>query len=432
LIVNLLDKNVFQFDFLNDDFTKLPQSLQNIINNHEKRKKLVIYINPPYAEVGSNIDGQQKNGVQSSNTHDKYQIKLGKANRELFAQFFIRIYEELNGVLLAEFSKLKVIQSPNFSTFRKSFKAKLTELFIVPADTFDNVKGKFPIGFFIWDTKQHEFYSQISADIYDESGLFVAKRKFYSYDNCKYINDFFRKSLSSAKSETIGWLRCNQNDFQSQSTTFIVTDKSFKYLSKISAENLIIASIYYAVRKSIEATWLNDRDQFLSPNDSWEKDSDFQNDCLAFTLFSNYIQSQYSTNYWIPFTEQEVNARDKFESSFMTDFIQGKLKPKPIEDLFTEPISHHLLPLQFSSEAHDVFGAGRTLWKYYHQQFNVNVNASLYDIREYFQGRNDKGKMNNKSENQTYMQLITELREKLKVLSSKIAPKVYEYGFLKE
>lgn len=429
---NLLDKNVFQFDFLNDDFTKLPQSLQNIINDNEKRKKLIIYINPPYAEVGSNIDGQQKNGVQSSNTHDKYRVKLGKANRELFAQFFIRIYDELNGVLLAEFSKLKVIQSPNFSTFRKSFKAKLTKLFIVPADTFDNVKGKFPIGFFIWDTKQHELYSQISADIYDDSGLFVAKRKFYSYDNCKYINDFFRKSLSLAQSETIGWLRCNQNDFQSQSTTFIVTDKSFKYLSKISAENLIIASIYYAVRKSIEATWLNDRDQFLSPNENWKKDNDFQNDCLAFTLFSNYIQSQYSTNYWIPFTEQEVNARDKFESSFMTDFIKGKHKPIPSEELFTEPNSHHLLPLQFSSEANDVFGAGRTLWKYYHQQFNVNVNASLYDIREYFQGRNEKGKMNNKSENETYMQLITELREKIKVLSSKIAPKVYEYGFLKE
>jgi hypothetical protein len=121
---NLLPDQVFQFDFLNDDFSKLPKNLQNVINDPEKRKKLVIYINPPYAEVGGNIDGQQKNGVQSSKTHDKYSNKLGKANRELFAQFFIRLYEELNGVLLAEFSKLKVIQSPNFSTFRKSFKAK--------------------------------------------------------------------------------------------------------------------------------------------------------------------------------------------------------------------------------------------------------------------------------------------------------------------
>jgi hypothetical protein len=60
------------------------------------------------------------------------------------------------------------------------------------------------------------------------------------------------------------------------------------------------------------------------------------------------------------------------------------------------------------------------------------VNASLYDIREHFQGRNDKGKMNNKSEDAVYMELITHLRSTLKVLANTIAPKVYEYGFLKK
>jgi hypothetical protein len=59
------------------------------------------------------------------------------------------------------------------------------------------------------------------------------------------------------------------------------------------------------------------------------------------------------------------------------------------------------------------------------------VNASLYDIREHFQGRNASGKMNNKSEDAHYMQLIGDLRDKLKLLAKKIEPKVYEYGFLK-
>jgi len=48
-----LKNHVFQFDFLNDDFSKLQESLQDIVNNPEKRKKLVIYINPPYAEAAS-------------------------------------------------------------------------------------------------------------------------------------------------------------------------------------------------------------------------------------------------------------------------------------------------------------------------------------------------------------------------------------------
>jgi hypothetical protein len=51
--INLLENHVFQFDFLNDDFSKLPQSLQDIINDEEKRKKLIIYINPPYAEAAT-------------------------------------------------------------------------------------------------------------------------------------------------------------------------------------------------------------------------------------------------------------------------------------------------------------------------------------------------------------------------------------------
>lgn len=49
--LDLLDSHVFQFDFLNDSFDKLPQSLRNIINDPERRRKLVMYINPPYAEA---------------------------------------------------------------------------------------------------------------------------------------------------------------------------------------------------------------------------------------------------------------------------------------------------------------------------------------------------------------------------------------------
>ena len=94
-------------------------------------------------------------------------------------------------------------------------------------------------------------------------------------------------------------------------------------------------------------------------------------------------------------------------------------------------------PLVFSEEATAVFDAGRELWKYYHEiaslsRNDYNVNASLYDIREYFQGRNDKGRMNSKSDDATYTQLLAELRSKLAVLADKIKPKVYEYGFLKE
>jgi hypothetical protein len=205
----------------------------------------------------------------------------------------------------------------------------------------------------------------------------------------------------------------------------------------ITKNNLVQMSIYLAVRHCIEATWLNDRDQFLYPNDGWQTDTEFQNDCLAFTLFhsQNKISGIGGTNHWIPFTESEINARDKFASNVMTKFIQGKLKPEASKQTELKehdlPLKTRITPLKFSPEAEVVFKAGRELWTYYHQQENCNVNASLYDIRAHFQGRNDKGKMNNKSADAVYMELIKNLRENIKQLQSKIAPKVFEYGFLK-
>jgi len=88
----------------------------------------------------------------------------------------------------------------------------------------------------------------------------------------------------------------------------------------VSGQNLITASIYLAIRQCIEATWLNDRDQFLCPKNSWQNDTEFHSDCLAFTLFhgQNRISSKEGTNHWIPFTEQEVNHRRKNQSGNRT------------------------------------------------------------------------------------------------------------------
>ena len=90
----------------------------------------------------------------------------------------------------------------------------------------------------------------------------------------------------------------------------------------------------------------------------------------------------------------------------------------------------------FSSEAQSVLDAGRELWRYYHQQPNAQPNASFYDIRLHFQGtkqtKSGKTQMNTDSPDTTYTTFLTTLRQRMKVLAEQIAPKVYEYGFLKK
>ena len=433
---NLLKNHVFQFDFLNDDFTKLPQSLQEIINDPEKRKKLIIYINPPYAEATSSKTvsgtGENKAGVTTNfKIKELLNPKIGNASNEIFALFMAIIYEKMPGCILGQFSKVKFVNGSNFKKFKEFFLAKYVSGFVVPAETFDNVKGKFPIGFTIWNTSVKSKIVTISTEIYDKNGNYSGIKNFYG-NLPKSINKWI-KSFDDDTNSQIGLIVSCAPDFQHNNQLAILSEQQKRYCFKITAQNLIKSSIYFSVRHSLNANWLNDRDQYLFPNNGWQTDTEFQNDCLTFTLFysANSIVSKKHTNYWIPFTEQEVNAQNRFESNFMTDFINGKIKIDNETELFGTN-SNQSTKREFSQEAKDVFNAGRELWKYYHSQPNVNVNASLYDIREYFQGRNDKGRMNSKSDDERYMELIGELRNKLNFLADKIKPKIYEYEFLKE
>lgn len=423
--INLLENHVFQFDFLNDDFSKLPQSLQDIINDEEKRKKLIVYINPPYAEAASMHTVSKrwinkKDVAVTSKIYEKYMDQIWIWWRELFIQFLIRIYEEIPNCKIANFSTLKNLQSYNFQEFRRCFLAKLEKIFVVPWNTFDNVNGSFPIWFFIRNSEISEPFSWIEADIYDKNWNFLWNKNIITLPENHSINDWLITTRNRAWEEKIGFLSAKWSDFQNTNFIFIIDKKEqlpHPRWTQITTKNILECSIYLAVRHCIEAIRLNDRDQFLRPKDEREKDIEFQNDCLAFTLFhwQNRITSRETwVNHRIPFTENEVNARDKFASHFMTDFLKGR---------------------EFSLEAKDVFEAWKKLWTYYHENCSNSdylPNASLYEIREYFQWRNDKWKMNNKSTDEKYNELIWNLREKLKILWDKIAEKVYKYEFLKK
>lgn len=109
----------------------------------------------------------------------------------------------------------------------------------------------------------------------------------------------------------------------------------------------------------------------------------------------------------------------------MTDFISGKLGARgvasgaarqpsqltiAIEDESSAGRFVPTRPLVFSEAARAVFTAGRALWRYYHAQPGANPDASYYDIREHFQGRNAKGRMNAASQDTRYTELLAALR----------------------
>ncbi|MDR2708630.1 MAG: hypothetical protein LBC07_01460, partial [Elusimicrobiota bacterium] len=324
--LDLLSNHVFQFDFLNDDFDKLPLELKKIIDDPQKRKKLIIYINPPYAENGAGLaKGAGKSGVSmGSMVYNKYVRILGNASRELFAQFFTRICLEISNCKIASFGKLKYVNAPNFVRFRQIFRGLYMGGFICHSVTFENVKGKFPISFLIWDLENKKNIDKITCDVMNKKGEVEGQKEYYSY-NKKYINDWI--AHFKVNTDTIGTLFFNSNDFQHYNFTYLSLLKDAKSITafSINGENLIEASMYFCVRLCIVPTWLNKSDQFSYPNNLWQQDEEFQNDCLTFTLFhnKNLVSCHDGINHWIPFSEKEVDAKEKFDSNFMSEFLGG-------------------------------------------------------------------------------------------------------------
>ena len=443
---NLLPSHVFQFDFLNDDFAILPEGLQDIINDPEKRKKLVIFINPPYAEHGN---AKQKTYVKAGKNKDKVAKEtkvyeeskniIGSGARELFVQFLFRIYKYIPGCIIGNFSTLKLLTSQNFAKFRLFFLAKLCKVFIVPSYTFDNVNGKFPIGFFVWDTTIRDAFKEIVADIYEESDLFIGNKTLKR--SSSFCIDWIKHYYDSDHNQ-LAFFRTDGSDVQHNDGVFLTlklspNDIKQHFYMIITEHNILPFCVYFTARHCIANSWINHNDQYYWPIMDYENDNDFQTNSLAFTVFAskNNIKSADGVNHWIPFREEEVEAKDKYASHFLLDYMSGKWQPEKTEeandaDLFGNKESATHKPLEFTPEALAVFDAARELWRYYHKQEDSNPNASFYDIREYFQGRNARGIMKPDSSDATYMALLDAFKLAYKNLSAQIEPKIYQYGFL--
>lgn len=105
------------------------------------------------------------------------------------------------------------------------------------------------------------------------------------------------------------------------------------------------------------------------PNDGWKTEIEFQSDCVAYTLFNNNIQATQGTNHWMPFTEQEVDAKEAFDSH-----------GKPIDNRTPEQkdaltLLLHKLKQQFSDAKiighRDIWGSDSKKWKKWCPCFNA-------------------------------------------------------------
>ena len=449
----------FQYDYLNDDINdfgqidytltnKIPEGLRKAI---AEGKKILVLINPPYAEARAGVGSISKLGVAKTKLAATAIDKFRKASNELYTQFVTRIAIEIPNATLGMFSTLKYIISPTLDAFRENWNAKYLGGFVVHSVAFDGLKGDFPIGFLVWKTNQLAnrkiTITEIEAEVLDKNANPIGEKLFYTLPNEGLLTNWvgrpktnnvevipLKNSITPAtaikdlrgtkwSANAIAFLWSKSNDIQHANQTALFSSGfGDGHGIFINETNLWQAAIVFSVRRLIKPTWLNDRDQFLQPTQILT--DEFKNDCLVWMLFngSNLTASANDlewndkkwsiVNHFVPFTEEEVNAPDRFESDFMAQYMANKV---------------------FSIEAQTILEKGKLLWQAYFAQTDVRTvrdefklnraDVGWYQVRKAIQARNASG--------DTMPVSFKPFEEAYKILTEKLKPLVYELGFLK-
>lgn len=453
----------FQYDYLNDDIeddgsinyklsNKVPNALRDAI---AEGKKLLVLINPPYAEAMKNDN--RAGGVDTSESKvDVATTRVagcmepqGYASRELFIQFLVRIAKELPTAKVAIFSKLKYVNAPNFEVFRSKWNADYLGGFIVHSKAFDGLKGDFPIGFLIWATNQRAKtrtpITNIQTDVLDKNGVNIGIKKFYNLGGTALMGDWLERpspnkvdalplkgAISPATTikdvrgtkwadGAIGGFMCGGSDMQHAATSTCLLSSGYGSAGGllVTSSNLWQVGVAFTARLCTKKTWQSDRDQLLAPLNSLS--DEFQNDCLIWMLFNGQNLSASAdglewngqkwslVNHFIPYTEAEVDSTGRFESEFMAKYLAKR---------------------KLSAEAKDVLAAGRPLWATYFEDVDPKAvrdqlklgrpDVGWYQIRNALKIR---GTVEMKVQS-AFVQSYTELGEKLR-------PQMFAAGLLK-
>ena len=461
----------FQYDYLNDDIAadgtidysltgKMPPELRAHIQaaRTDKKKKILVLINPPYAEATSaGRKGKSKTGVSNQSKIAETSPDLGYATRELFIQFLLRIQRELPNAVIAMFSTLKYISAPNFEPFREIWQPRFLNGFVVHSKSFDGLKGDFPIGFLIWDLSKQGKETVFRLPAFDKNCKAFGEKVFYIETEQPSLNEWIERAkpndtdalplknaLSPPEKTTgdirgrkwadnaIGGMICPGNDLQHTGLTAIL---SSGYCSAggflVTKDNFKKAAVVFAVRRVIKPTWLNDRDQFLQPHfgqegrkegNYTEIPQEFALDCLLYMLFSGSNLTAGTakdalewngrkwrlTNHFIPYDEAQVGFNGRFQSHFMSDYLHGK---------------------KLSKEARAVYDEGLKLWQAF---YRADIERKIRD--EYLLDKSGAGwyQIRNALKKAAPQTDFAPFETAYAALAAKLEPLVYEYGFLKE
>lgn len=311
-------KETFVFDFLNDPISKLPESLKNELQNlRHTNKKLVFFVNPPYGQASGIHD---KNGICATAIQDKMKsIGCGRDSQELLLQFLFKIICIANEykinksqLVVAAFTRPTFLVGSAYQNFRKYWLSKMAfhSAFLFNAAEFENCSDQWGISFSVWSNESNNidyFMHDVYSNIDNESVLIKTKmlfntdkllpisnslksktqQKLTTAPGTKNGIDFISTPFKHYHKDVLGWFYTNSDkvaDNQSValfSAPFLVgITKNRSYGIPIFQDNIDNILSAFSAKRCFNSDWTNFYDVYLTPN-------------ITHSLYNNWLKNSY-------------------------------------------------------------------------------------------------------------------------------------------
>lgn len=420
---------VFQYDYLNDDvesvfddqslFDRVRKKPDNLLRDLlNPAIKWIILMNPPFAtSQKAGYSGQSKKSVSDTKVRPLMHAQgLGEVSRELFAQFLFRIRQEFAGkeAHLGLFSTLKYVNANNDQKFRDQvFQFGFEDGFIFSSANFSGTQAAnpFPVGFLVWDlAKRKKLEAQkIEVTVLDDDTSKIGRKLIASDHRDRFLSKWIDRvpatkifpPLGGAitvkggnidvrdriADEFLASLMCNGNDVQHHNNVALL---SGPYVSagalSVVPGNFDKAMIVHAVRKNVSKSWINDRDQFLQPDD--KPGVSFVRRCAVWSLFADSNQTAslrnvaykgsvfQITNHFFPF---KVSSVIKWEIS--DSDITRSLKHDNVDRF----VANWLASQNLDADCEELLETGREIYQAFFKHFK-DLPTSRFKVEHWDAG----------------------------------------------
>ena len=338
-----MEATKFQYDFLNGDYDVLPEGLRTAIDSG---KEILFLINPPYATANNmgTEEGDSKEGVANTKVGvEMKEEKWGASTRNIYAQFFYRItkFQEINkNIKIGVFCKPNYLTASDYKIFREKFLNNFgfENGFLFQASHFSDVSTQWGINFAIFSSIPNQHKIEFNHDLVDTTEEFginkIDSKILYNMDNQLEATEWIRISNKGKNMiDTIqiksalkpGFSNVNRITetgfcyFLAKSNNVVSNGNNVGFFStatsnrggvSIDNDNFIKSCSLFTARKSVKGNWINDKDEYIAPNEQHKEYTQFTYDSIIYSLFNNSSQQSSLRN--VNYNNQEWNINNEF------------------------------------------------------------------------------------------------------------------------